>query len=131
MNKKVLIIGSQGYLGTRLVEYLIERDYFCGVIDTGFFKDGLLYNSKIIETIKKDAREITRKDIEGYSCVVMLAVISNDPFGNLDPKLSYDPTRHYTIKIANKIVSSKLLPDSKYSFEEPLYDIFALAGSMS
>ena len=42
MKKNVLIIGSQGYLGSRLSVYLRQHDFYCATIDTGFFKDGLL-----------------------------------------------------------------------------------------
>jgi nucleoside-diphosphate-sugar epimerase len=100
MKKKILIIGSQGYLGTRLVEYLIERHYVCSTIDTGFFKDGILYNSNSLNALQKDAREITHNDIKGYTHVVLLAGISNDPFGKLEPEMIYNPSRDYSIKIA-------------------------------
>ena len=100
MNKNVLIIGSQGYLGSRLVEYLFERGYHCGTIDTGFFKDGILYNSKYLNAIYKDAREITYKDLESYKAVILLAGISNDPFGNMNPETIYNPSRDYAFKIA-------------------------------
>ena len=42
MTKKVLVVGSQGYLGSRLTEYLNERGYQCSGIDTGFFESGIL-----------------------------------------------------------------------------------------
>ena len=100
MKKKILIIGSQGYLGTRLVEYLIERHYICSTIDTGFFKNGILYNSNNLNALQKDAREITHNDIKGYTHVVLLAGISNDPFGNMEPEIIYNPSRDYSIKIA-------------------------------
>ena len=100
MKKKILIIGSQGYLGTRLVEFLIERHYVCSTIDTGFFKNGILYNSNSLNALQKDAREITHNDIKGYTHVVLLAGISNDPFGKLEPEIIYNPSRDYSIKIA-------------------------------
>jgi len=100
MKKNILIIGSQGYLGTRLVEYLIERHYVCSTIDTGFFKNGILYNSNSLNALQKDAREIIHNDIKGYTHVVLLAGISNDPFGNIKPEIIYNPSRDYSIKIA-------------------------------
>lgn len=96
----VLIIGSQGYLGTRLQEYLTERKFFCAGVDTGFFKNGLFY-SPAIENVKHgEAQALNIELIDGYDAVVMLAGISNDPFGNLSYEQIYDPTRLYAIRTA-------------------------------
>ena len=39
MNYKVLIIGAQGYLGSKLVNYLsLKKNIKCTAYDTGFFK---------------------------------------------------------------------------------------------
>ncbi len=38
--KKILIIGSQGYLGSRLVDYLFECGYECAGSDLGYFQYG-------------------------------------------------------------------------------------------
>jgi nucleoside-diphosphate-sugar epimerase len=48
----------------------------------------------------RDARDIEEKDLNGIDALVHLAGISNDPFGNLDPAKVYDPTRAYSLKIA-------------------------------
>ncbi|MBU1196075.1 MAG: SDR family oxidoreductase [Proteobacteria bacterium] len=98
--KKILIIGAQGYLGSRLSDYLLKRGYLCTGLDTGFFKNGVLFEPHPIEIIKKDARTIEPKDLKGFDIVLMLAGISNDPFGNLKADVIYDPTFDYAIKIA-------------------------------
>jgi len=98
--KKVLIVGSQGYLGSKLSGYLRENNFVVSCIDTGFFKEGVLYEFDEIHTLKKDARLIDEADIDGHDAVVMLAGISNDPFGNLSAEKIYNPTRDYAIKIA-------------------------------
>jgi len=98
--KKVLIIGSQGYLGSLLTGYLNEHGYDCTGIDTGFFKNGILYDPAPIVTTKKDAREVGPMDIEGFNAVILLAGISNDPFGHMTSEQIYDPTRDYAIAIA-------------------------------
>ena len=38
MNYKVLIIGAQGYLGSKLVNYLSLKKIKCTAYDTGFLK---------------------------------------------------------------------------------------------
>ena len=101
MSKKILIIGSQGYLGSRLTEYLQERDYNCAAIDTGFFKDGKLTSPDPIYTVIKDARMLVEADLEGFDAVILLAGISNDPFGHMTSEQIYDPTRDYALSIAS------------------------------
>lgn len=98
--KKVLVTGSQSYIGSVLTPYLLENNYTCKGIDSGFIKDCLLFPSKDVETIYKDVRDITKKDLKGFDVVVHLAGISNDPFKNFDPVKIYDPVRKYTLKVA-------------------------------
>jgi nucleoside-diphosphate-sugar epimerase len=99
--KKILIIGSQGYIGSRLCDYLIDLGFEVSGIDIGLFQYGVIYNpSPFVLTKYKLAAEISENDIEGFDVVVQLASISNDPFGKLEPAKIYDPTRIYTKKIA-------------------------------
>ena len=54
--KKILIIGSEGYIGTKLGNYLTKKNYFCRGIDTGFFNSGKLskeihFNSENFDVI--------------------------------------------------------------------------------
>jgi nucleoside-diphosphate-sugar epimerase len=98
--KKILIIGNQGYLGSRLTDYLSKEGYDVTGADIGFFKNGIIYEPKMIKMIKCEARNIEESDIIGYDVLILLAGISNDPFGNLTTELIYDPTRQYAKKIA-------------------------------
>lgn len=98
--KKILVVGHQGYLGSRLTDYLKERGYDCTGIDTGFFKDGTLTTPNSVASISKDARDIIEKDIKGFDALILLAGISNDPFGHMTSEQIYDPTRDYALNIA-------------------------------
>lgn len=101
MKKRVLITGAEGYLGSVLTSFLVERGYEVAGLDTGFFKDALLYETHPFRVIKKDVRDVSAQDIKGVDTVVHLAGISiNDPFGNLPPEKLYDPTRVYARDIA-------------------------------
>ena len=101
MNKKILIVGSQGYLGSRLTQYLKEFRYQCRAIDTGFFKEGVIISTDPIPTIAKDARLIVESDLHDIDTLILLAGISNDPFGHMSSEQIYDPTRDYALQIAN------------------------------
>ena len=100
MNKKILIVGSQGYLGSRLTQYLKEFRYQCSAIDTGFFKEGVIISTDSIPTIAKDARLIVESDLHDIDSLILLAGISNDPFGHMSSEQIYDPTRDYALQIA-------------------------------
>jgi nucleoside-diphosphate-sugar epimerase len=98
--KKILVIGNQGYLGSRLTDYLQNHGYCCTGVDIGFFRDGLLFPPKPVPMLGKEARTLEESDIEGFDVVLQLAGISNDPFGNLSAERIYDPTRIYAMRIA-------------------------------
>lgn len=99
--KRVLVTGSLGYLGSVLTKMLTDCSYNCIGYDTGFFKGSLLYPAPVTETVLRDVREITEADLKGIDVVVHLAGISNDPIGRLDASRMYDPTRVYSLTIAN------------------------------
>ena len=99
--KKVIITGSLGYVGSVLAPYLLKHGYEVRGYDTGFFKDALLYPASEYETVIKDARDITEKDLRGFDAVVHLAAISNDPFGEMNEKEVYGPTEEYAEAIAS------------------------------
>jgi nucleoside-diphosphate-sugar epimerase len=97
---KVLVTGSQGYLGSVLTGLLAECGHECIGYDTAFFRDSPLYPPPATPTVFRDARDITEQDLHGVDVVVHLAGISNDPMGKLDAAKVYDPTRHYSMNIA-------------------------------
>ena len=100
MSKKILIVGSQGYLGSYLTGYLSDYGYQCRGIDTGFFSNGILEAINSEEVVKKDARSIVKDDLDGFDVLILLAGISNDPFGHLSAEQIYDPSRDYALSIA-------------------------------
>ena len=100
MSKKVLIVGSQGYLGSHLTGYLVNHGYRCSGIDTGFFINGILSTVNLESVVKKDARSIVKADLSGFDALILLAGISNDPFGHMSAEQIYDPSRDYALSIA-------------------------------
>ncbi len=99
-NKRTLIIGGLGYIGSRLTEYLSDKDIDCRTYDAGFFRNCQLYDAVDRDTIIRDARNVIESDLNGIGTVIHLAGISNDPFGNLTPEQIYNPTREYAYQIA-------------------------------
>lgn len=89
---KVLVTGTDGYIGTLLGPYLMERGHDVTGLDTGFHRVGWLYNGvqKMPKAITKDIRNVTVDDLKGFDAVVHLAELSNDPVGQLMPNITYD-----------------------------------------
>ncbi len=100
MTQKVLITGGLGYLGSVIAPYLSEHGFDVTILDTGFFKNSLLFPPSAFKIILKDARDVQEDDLKGMDAVLHLAGVSNDPFGNLSAEKIYDPTRVYTRDIA-------------------------------
>jgi nucleoside-diphosphate-sugar epimerase len=53
-----------------------------------------------IQQIRKDIREVTKADLEGFEAVVHLAALSNDPLSDLDPELTYDINHRASVRLA-------------------------------
>lgn len=100
---KILVTGAHGYIGTLLAPILLERGHEVVGLDTGFYRDGWLYNPATVSfppCINKDIRHITTADVHGYEAVVHLAELSNDPVGQLHPNITYAINHTGTVALA-------------------------------
>lgn len=99
---KVLVSGTEGYIGSLLPEALMIRGHEVVGVDTGFFKCGWLYNGVGLtaRTVNKDIRRLTVDDFEGFDAVVHMAELSNDPVGELAPHITYDINHLGSLHIA-------------------------------
>jgi nucleoside-diphosphate-sugar epimerase len=89
---KAFVTGTDGYIGIMLAGYLAKHGHTVRGCDTGFYRNGWLYNgvSSLPETLSKDIRQITPDDLRGYDAVIHLAELSNDPLGQLAPNITTD-----------------------------------------
>ena len=102
---KVLVTGTEGYIGSRLAPWLIAHGHEVTGLDAGFYRDGTLYLDplglpQLPRTIIKDLRAITRADFEGFDAVVHLAELSNDPLGQSNPEVTFEINHKGSVKIA-------------------------------
>ena len=99
---KVLITGTEGYLGSLLAPILAERGHEILAVDTGFYKSGWLYHGLTVtpRTLNKDIRQIEAEDLEGVQAVVHMAELSNDPTGALAPDITYEINHQGSVRLA-------------------------------
>ncbi|BAZ01308.1 NAD-dependent epimerase/dehydratase [Tolypothrix tenuis PCC 7101] len=99
---KVLVTGTEGYLGSLLPPLLMERGHEVLGVDTGFYKAGWLFNGTDVtaKTLNKDIRNITLKDLQDIDAIVHMAELSNDPTGQLSPTITYDINHHGSVRLA-------------------------------
>jgi nucleoside-diphosphate-sugar epimerase len=104
---KVLVTGNKGYIGSLLCENLLEEDFDVIGLDTCYYKGCNFtdFNSKILQ-IEKDIRNITKEDLDGIEAIIHLAALSNDPMGDLNPKLTSDINYKASVRLA-KIAKEK------------------------
>ena len=99
---KVLVTGTEGYLGSLVAPLLMQRGHDVVGLDTGYYKAGWLYNTSGLtpRTINKDLRRAEQRDFEGIDAVVHMAELSNDPAGQLAPHITYEINHKGSVRLA-------------------------------
>ncbi|MGZ9164830.1 MAG: NAD-dependent epimerase/dehydratase family protein [Anaerolineales bacterium] len=99
---KVLVTGTDGYIGSVMAPYLVKRGHEVVGLDTGFYRAGSLYDGyKGFKTqITKDTRQITLDDLRGFDACIDLAGLSNDALGQLNPEITYEINHHGSARLA-------------------------------
>ncbi len=89
---RVLVTGTDGYLGCLLAPMLLEAGHEVLAVDTGYYRNGWLYNglSAVPHTVTTDMRHLKTADFAGVDAVVAMAELSNDPVGDLVGPVTYD-----------------------------------------
>jgi len=105
--KNILITGGGGYIGTNLTNELLEEGYYVTVIDTFWFGN-YLTKHKRLKIIKKDIRNLSKKDFYKIDCIIHLASIANDPAAELNSKLTWDVNVLATYNLIDLAVSQKV-----------------------
>ena len=100
-NKRILITGSNGYIGSVMAPWFQNQGYDVVGLDTGYFAQcTLVPDVAKIPTINRDIRDITAQDLDGYDAIIHLAALSNDPIGNLNEAWTREINGHGTVHLA-------------------------------
>ena len=102
---KILVTGTEGYIGARLAPWLHAHGHEVHGLDTGFYRDGCLYIDPLgmpfgPQTTYKDLRTVTPRDFEGFDVVIHLAELSNDPLGQNRPDITFKINHEGSVRIA-------------------------------
>src|ERR1700681_60844 len=100
-NRRILITGSNGFIGSVMAPWLRSQGYDVVGLDTGYFSACTLVSDHAeVPTIRKDLREVTARDLDGFDAVIHLAALSNDPIGNLNEAWTQEINGQGTIRLA-------------------------------
>jgi nucleoside-diphosphate-sugar epimerase len=99
----ILVTGNLGYIGSVLVPMLRRQFPAVTGYDTGYYGETCaLYPDGPGPTrqIIKDIRDVVACDLESVDAIVHLAGLSNDPLGELNPKLTEAINLNATLRLA-------------------------------
>jgi nucleoside-diphosphate-sugar epimerase len=99
---KILLTGTEGYLGSVIAPMLMEAGIEVVGLDTGYYQEGWLYHGKhdSPQTLVRDLRTVPPETLQGFDAVVHMAELSNDPAGALSPANTYDINHHASVRLA-------------------------------
>jgi nucleoside-diphosphate-sugar epimerase len=99
---KILLAGSEGYLGSLLGPVLSRDGHDITGLDTGFYREGTLYRDggTVPRTISKDIRKVEIEDFREVEAIVHLGELSNDPLGQLSPDITYEINHQGSVRLA-------------------------------
>lgn len=99
-NIKILIVGSKGYIGSSLYNYLEKKKYDVFGVDNHLYGRTWFGANKQANFKKIDVRDIKKNFLKNFTHVIFLAGLSNNPIDDLFPNKAYNLVKNYTIKFA-------------------------------
>lgn len=99
---RVMVTGSQGYIGTVLTRMLVEKGYRVVGMDSDLYGQCTFGDARVpgLPLIRKDVRDASASDLEGVDAIMHLAALSNDPLSDLNPQLTYEINHAASFRLA-------------------------------
>src|SRR5262245_54947759 len=100
---RLLVTGNEGFIGPVLTAMAKARGHAVLGLDAGYFKDCIARPEAEAwpdRQIVRDMRDVTAADIGRVDAIIHLAGLSNDPMGELNPRLTYDINLDSTLALA-------------------------------
>lgn len=100
---KVLLTGHLGYIGTVMTPMLISAGHSVTGCDSNLYERCTFdCGGRIvaIPMIRKDIRDLTGHDLEGFDAIAHLAALSNDPLSDLNRYTTYAINHRGSVRLA-------------------------------
>jgi nucleoside-diphosphate-sugar epimerase len=98
---RVLVTGHDGYIGSVMAPLLKRLGHDVVGLDTYYFEDCTFgEDADWIPSLRRDIRDLTVSDLEGFDAVVHLAALCNDPLGDLNTDWTYDINFTASVRLA-------------------------------
>jgi nucleoside-diphosphate-sugar epimerase len=126
----ILVTGGAGYIGSELIEQLLESGHDVICLDRVFFGKEVLSDfmtNDRFRLVRDDVRTFDKKILDGVDVVMDLAGISNDPACELDPKVTEDINWHGAVRSATL---AKEMGVSRYIFSSSC-SVYGQGASLS
>jgi nucleoside-diphosphate-sugar epimerase len=97
----LLLTGCNGYVGPVMMQTLRAAGHEVVGVDTDFFSGCDFGGAATLDAaVRKDVRDLAVGDLSGVEAVVHLAALSNDPIGELDPRLTDEINFRASVRLA-------------------------------
>lgn len=101
--KNILLLGGNGYVGSRLYEYLLSLDYHVDNVDLCWF--GQVHK----ETSVIDYRHLTKEHLKRYTHIILLAAHSSVAMCNNNLQSTFNNNTVNFIDLLDKITDEQML----------------------
>ncbi|MGF6232015.1 nucleoside-diphosphate-sugar epimerase [Inquilinus ginsengisoli] len=106
---RVLVTGHRGYIGAVMVPMMLRAGHDVTGCDSDLY-ERCTYAAggdiADIANIRKDIRDVTPSDLEGFEAVVHLAGLSNDPLSDINPDVTYSINHRGSVHLAKMAKSA-------------------------
>lgn len=98
--KNIFVTGSCGYIGSVLVQKLIDQGYFVTGDDNLLFKNSKFYDPNPYPFRKTDIRILTIDDLKSFDAIIHLAAMPNDHYREFNPEWTEEINYKESIRLA-------------------------------
>ncbi len=110
--KKILVIGSSGYIGQVLTNHLVSSNFEVHAVDNLLYGQNNLSLTQIAKENfyfeNLDIKDLFKTSKNYYDSIVILAGLVGDPITKKYPKQSIEINENYILDILNNIIKSDL-----------------------
>ena len=99
---RVLLTGHNGYIGSVMGGRLRAQGYDVVGVDTFYYGAACTFtpDEESLPFLRRDIRDLTAVELEGFDAVIHLAALSNDPLSSLREEWTYDINLHASVRLA-------------------------------